>query len=169
LRPLQRRFRPWQTLLQGLLALGLAVLLAQQIVTAAEHHQRSGQSQIAADGLAMLWAPSVLALAGMGRTLQAVVQILAQALGLLGRRRAPLPSPPPSVASPSQSPPPVSPLREEYRHACAALGVAPGSSWAVIRAAWRRQLPQWHPDHGGDLELWHQRQSAYRLLAELKR
>lgn len=168
MRPLQRRSRPWLTLLQGLLALGLAVLLAQLIVTAAEQHQRSGQGQIAADGLAMLWAPAVLALTGVVRIVQAAAQTLVQALGLLGRRPAPL-QPPPRVAR-SPLPPPAPPsLQDSYRHACAALGVAPGSSWEEVRAAWRRQLPHWHPDRGGDLELWHQRQSAYRLLAELKR
>jgi hypothetical protein len=124
LRPLQRRSRPWLTLLQG---------------------------QIAADGLAMLWAPAVLALTGVVR--------MVQALGLLGRRPAPLQPPTRRGGSP----------RDSYRHACAALGVAPGSSWEEVRAAWRRQLPHWHPDRGGDLELWHQRQSAYRLLADLKR
>jgi hypothetical protein len=144
LRPQPRRSRPWQILLQGLLALGLAVLLARLIVTAA-------------DGLAMLWAPAVLALVGVGR----MAQVLAWALGALWRGRLQEPQ------QPQQQP--ASSLPDSYRYACAALGVAPGSSWEEVRAAWRRQLPHWHPDRGGDLELWHQRQSAYRLLAELKR
>jgi hypothetical protein len=144
LRPQPRRSRPWQTLLQGLLALGLAVLLARLIVTAA-------------DGLAMLWAPAVLAMVGVGR----MAQVLAWALGALWRGRLQEPQ------QPQQQP--ASSLPDSYRYACAALGVAPGSSWEEVRAAWRRQLPHWHPDRGGDLELWHQRQSAYRLLAELKR
>jgi hypothetical protein len=157
LRPQPRRSRPWQTLLQGLLALGLAVLLARLIVTAADHYQRGGHSQIAADGLAMLWAPAVLAMVGVGR----MAQVLAWALGALWRGRLQDPQ------QPQQQP--ASSLPDSYRYACAALGVAPGSSWEEVRAAWRRQLPHWHPDRGGDLELWHQRQSAYRLLAELKR
>ncbi len=144
MRPQPRRSRPWQTLLQGLLALGLAVLLARLIVKAA-------------DGLAMLWAPAVLALVGVGR----MAQVLAWALGALWRGRLQEPQ------QPQQQP--ASALPDSYRYACAALGVAPGSSWEEVRAAWRRQLPHWHPDRGGDLELWHQRQSAYRLLAELKR
>jgi hypothetical protein len=144
LRPQPRRSRPWQILLQGLLALGLAVLLARLIVTAA-------------DGLAMLWAPAVLALVGVGR----MAQVLAWALGALWRGRLQEPQ------QPQQQP--ASSLPDSYRYACAALGVAPGSSWEEVRAAWRRQLPHWHPDRGGDLELWHQRQSAYRLLAELRR
>jgi hypothetical protein len=144
LRPQPRRSRPWQILLQGLLALGLAVLLARLIVTAA-------------DGLAMLWAPAVLAMVGVGR----MAQVLAWALGALWRGRLQEPQ------QPQQQP--ASSLPDSYRYACAALGVAPGSSWEEVRAAWRRQLPHWHPDRGGDLELWHQRQSAYRLLAELKR
>jgi hypothetical protein len=144
LRPQPRRSRPWQILLQGLLALGLAVLLARLIVTAA-------------DGLAMLWAPAVLAMVGVGR----MAQVLAWALGALWRGRLQEPQ------QPQQQP--ASSLPDSYRYACAALGVAPGSSWEEVRAAWRRQLPHWHPDRGGDLELWHQRQSAYRLLAELRR
>jgi hypothetical protein len=144
LRPQPRRSRPWQILLQGLLALGLAVLLARRSVTAA-------------DGLAMLWAPAVLAMVGVGR----MAQVLAWALGALWRGRLQEPQ------QPQQQP--ASSLPDSYRYACAALGVAPGSSWEEVRAAWRRQLPHWHPDRGGDLELWHQRQSAYRLLAELKR
>jgi len=162
-------------------ALGLAALLAQLIVEAAEQHQRRGQVQLAADGLAMLWAPAVLALAGVAFTAQALRQALAgpEQGSVQGaeqwaeqwqwrrRRQAQVartpPQPAPAVPAPSAS------LSDPDRCACAALGVAPGSSWAEIRAVWRRQLPYWHPDRGGDLELWHQRQSAYRLLAELRR
>jgi DNA repair exonuclease SbcCD ATPase subunit len=51
-----------------------------------------------------------------------------------------------------------------YRDACAELGVVPGCSWEVVRATWRRNLKQWHPDQGGDAKRWLRRQAAYELL-----
>jgi hypothetical protein len=162
---LRRRRRPWAALFQGLVALGLAALLAQLIVEAAEQHQRRGQVQLAADGRAMLWAPAVLALAGVAFTAQAVGLALAGP----GQPRRRLRQAQVARPAPTPAPPVQAALSDPDRRACAALGVAPGSSWAEIRAVWRRQLPHWHPDRGGDLELWHQRQSAYRLQAELRR
>mgnify|MGYP003347412603 FL=1 len=56
-------------------------------------------------------------------------------------------------------------LLATYREACAELGVLPGSSWAVVRATWRRNLKLWHPDQGGDAARWNRRNGAYELLA----
>lgn len=52
-----------------------------------------------------------------------------------------------------------------YREACEQIGVLPGSSWQEVRAVWRRNLLQWHPDQGGDADLWGRRNAAYQLLA----
>ena len=40
----------------------------------------------------------------------------------------------------------------------------PGSDWALVRSAWRRSLPRWHPDQGGDAQRWMRRNAAYQLL-----
>jgi len=42
--------------------------------------------------------------------------------------------------------------------------VLPGSDWIVVRATWRRNLKQWHPDQGGDAQRWMRRNAAYQLL-----
>ncbi|MFM2081027.1 MAG: hypothetical protein RLZZ219_1709 [Cyanobacteriota bacterium] len=55
-------------------------------------------------------------------------------------------------------------FRNGYRQACEELGVLPGSDWAVVRASWRRNLKQWHPDQGGDPGRWMRRNAAYQLL-----
>ncbi len=57
-----------------------------------------------------------------------------------------------------------SPLDDRYRQACAELGVEPGTDWMVIRAIWRRKLQTWHPDQGGDHEVWLRKTAAYTLL-----
>ena len=57
------------------------------------------------------------------------------------------------------------PLLRGYREACEEIGVVPGSDWTVIRAAWRRNLKQWHPDQGGDARRWMRRNAAYQLLS----
>jgi curved DNA-binding protein CbpA len=44
------------------------------------------------------------------------------------------------------------------------LGVEPGTDWMVIRAIWRRKLQSWHPDQGGDHEVWLRKTAAYTLL-----
>jgi len=57
------------------------------------------------------------------------------------------------------------PLLAAYREACEELGLMPGSSWTVVRATWRRNLKQWHPDQGGDAGRWNRRNGAYELLS----
>lgn len=64
----------------------------------------------------------------------------------------------PAVAELAPPPP------DAYRRACAELGVEPGSDWALVRSAWRRNLPQWHPDQGGALDVWRRKLAAYTLL-----
>ena len=51
-----------------------------------------------------------------------------------------------------------------YREACEELGVLPGSGWQDVRATWRRNVMDWHPDQGGDSRLWVRRNAAYQLL-----
>lgn len=51
-----------------------------------------------------------------------------------------------------------------YRQACEELGVLPGSGWQDVRATWRRNVMDWHPDQGGDSRLWVRRNAAYQLL-----
>lgn len=51
-----------------------------------------------------------------------------------------------------------------YHQACAELGVSPGAPWSEVRACWRRNLLSWHPDQGGDPDLWQRRHAAYQLL-----
>lgn len=76
-----------------------------------------------------------------------------------------------SEAAPGGPSPPVKdltvrdiPLDDRYRQACAELGVEPGTDWMVIRAIWRRKLQSWHPDQGGDHEVWLRKTAAYTLL-----
>jgi hypothetical protein len=59
----------------------------------------------------------------------------------------------------------VDPFLRSYREACEQIGVLPGSTWQEVRAVWRRNLLQWHPDQGGDTDLWGRRNAAYQLLA----
>ena len=40
----------------------------------------------------------------------------------------------------------------------------PGSAWAVVRSTWRRNLPKWHPDQGGAVDVWRRKLAAYTLL-----
>jgi hypothetical protein len=53
---------------------------------------------------------------------------------------------------------------DAYERACAELGVEPGSAWVLVRSTWRRNLPQWHPDQGGAVEVWRRKLAAYTLL-----
>ncbi|MCP9916003.1 hypothetical protein [Cyanobium sp. ATX 6F1] len=69
-------------------------------------------------------------------------------------------SPPPAAAPEARE----IPLDDRYRQACAELGVEPGTDWMVIRAIWRRKLQSWHPDQGGDHEVWLRKTAAYTLL-----
>ena len=57
------------------------------------------------------------------------------------------------------------PVQASYAEACAEIGVLPGSDWIVVRATWRRNLKQWHPDQGGDAQRWNRRHAAYQLLS----
>ena len=57
------------------------------------------------------------------------------------------------------------PVQASYSEACAEIGVLPGSDWIVVRATWRRNLKQWHPDQGGDAQRWNRRNAAYQLLS----
>ncbi len=178
-------------LVLGVASVTAGLLLARLILTAAELHQRSGNGQMAHDALLMLWAPGVLAFAGLVWIVRGLLRSVLQLLRLLLGRRAPLQTAAAFAGSPGRAvsgkappgratsdraasenvvpgnagPGNVASVRvEPYLRACAALGVAPGSSWAEIRVAWRRQVPSWHPDRGGDLHLWHQRLEAYRVL-----
>ncbi|MFQ6537475.1 MULTISPECIES: hypothetical protein [Aphanothece] len=163
------RPRPLASLLMGLASLGLAVLVAGFIEEGAKAHLRRGNTHLAADTLAMRWSPAIFALAGalfLGRG-------LVQTAVLPWRRspehlRAPGPRRPPESWRPSRQRQLLRPAAahglDHYGRACLELGVEPGSSWSTIRAAWRRSLPEWHPDVGGDPELWHRRMAAYRLL-----
>ncbi|EDY37896.1 DnaJ domain protein [Cyanobium sp. PCC 7001] len=71
---------------------------------------------------------------------------------------------PPAAGMPAATAPGRTPEDPAYRDACGELGVVPGSPWQQVRAAWRRNLLQWHPDQGGDPNLWSRRQAAYQLL-----
>jgi hypothetical protein len=179
--PLRRYPRIVAPLLLGVASVTAGLLLARLILTAAELHQRSGNGQMANDALLMLWAPGVLAFAGLVWIVRGLLRSVLQLLRLLLGRRAPLQTPAALAGSPGRAVSRKSASGgaasgkavsgsvpwvrvEPYLRACAALGVAPGSSWAEIRAEWRRQVPSWHPDRGGDLDLWHQRLEAYRVL-----
>jgi hypothetical protein len=194
--PLRRYPRIVAPLLLGEASVTAGLLSARLILTAAELHQRSGNGQMANDALLMLWAPGVLAFAGLVWIVRGLLRSVLQLLRLLLGRRAPPQTAAAFASSPGRAvsrktasggaasgkavsgravsgkaashnvvPGNVPWVRvEPYLRACAALGVAPGSSWAEIRAEWRRQVPSWHPDRGGDLDLWHQRLEAYRVL-----
>ena len=147
------------------ICLPAAEALRQLIEQGARQQQLQGQADLAADALRMLWCPALLAATG--------VLFLAQALLLAGaglRRRRAGDRSRPKPASRRVQPPPMRwrPVRPADPHlqACVELGLPPGSSWSEIREHWRRQVGGWHPDRGGDLQLWHQRLAAYRLLRE---
>lgn len=52
---------------------------------------------------------------------------------------------------------------------CRELGVRPTASWSSIRRHWRRNSLEWHPDHGGAVEVWLRKQRAYQVLEALDR
>ncbi|MCP9904461.1 hypothetical protein KBY85_09995 [Cyanobium sp. BA5m-10] len=140
------------SLLHGLISLGLAALLTAFILVGASQHGGQGNSQLAADSLRMLWSPAIFA--GVGVLL--IANGLLRCLWLLLRRPV--------------SPPAAAPERpaDAYERACAELGVEPGSDWAVVRSAWRRNLPKWHPDQGGAVDVWRRKLAAYTLLEAWK-
>jgi len=141
------------SLLHGLISLGLGALLAAFILVGASQQGGQGNSQLAADSLRMLWSPAIFA--GVGVLL--IANGLLRGLWLLVRR---------PVLSRPVSPAAAAPERpaDAYERACAELGVEPGSAWAVVRSTWRRNLPKWHPDQGGAVDVWRRKLAAYTLL-----
>ena len=142
-----------ESLLHGLISLGLGALLAAFILVGASQQGGQGNSQLAADSLRMLWSPAIFA--GVGVLL--IANGLLRGLWLLVRR---------PVLSRPVSPAAAAPERpaEAYERACAELGVEPGSAWAVVRSTWRRNLPKWHPVQGGAIDVWRRKLAAYTLL-----
>jgi len=137
------RIRPaLESLLHGLISLGLAAILAAFILVGASQQGGQGNSQLAADSMRMLWSPAIFAAVG----------VLLIANGLLLKRPVS-----PAAAAPERP-------ADAYERACAELGVEPGSDWAVVRSAWRRNLPKWHPDQGGAVDVWRRKLAAYTLL-----
>ena len=53
---------------------------------------------------------------------------------------------------------------EAYERACAEPGVEQGSGWVLVCSTWRRNLPKWHPDQGGAVDVWRRKLAAYTLL-----
>jgi hypothetical protein len=157
------RIRPaLESLLHGLISLGIALVLAGGILATASQHGRHGNAQLAADSLHMLWSPAVFA--GVGALLIAnglVRSLWKMRRPRLGRPRSVSPSP---AAPPSPAPAQAPARPDAYGRACAELGVEPGSPWPVVRAIWRRNLSRWHPDQGGSPELWSRKLAAYTLL-----
>lgn len=153
--------------LRATFSLALAAVLSGLMQLAIRHYIETRHFELAADGKSMLWFPWLLVAAavcffGRGMVLT-ILGARAQARGTIVQphwRRGP--------QNPYSSRRFTQPIHQHapdpYRQACTLLGVLPGSSWAEIRACWRRQLPHWHPDRGGDLHLWHLRLAAYQHL-----
>lgn len=55
-----------------------------------------------------------------------------------------------------------------HRLCCRELGLPASSGWAQIRSHWRRQSLRWHPDHGGDVDIWLRKNRAYEALRSLQ-
>ncbi len=149
------------SLLHGLISLGLGALLADFILVGASQQGGQGNSQLASDSLRMLWSPAIFA--GVGVLL--IANGLLRCLWLLVRRpvlvrtvlsRPVLPAAP-AAAAPERP-------ADAYERACAELGVEPGSGWVLVRSTWRRNLPKWHPDQGGAVDVWRRKLAAYTLL-----
>jgi hypothetical protein len=150
-----------ESLLHGLISLGLGALLAAFILVGAGQQGGQGNSQLAADSLRMLWSPAIFA--GVGVLL--IANGLLRGLWLLVRRPVlvrPVLSRPVLPAAPAAAAPERP--ADAYERACAELGVEPGSAWAVVRSAWRRNLPKWHPDKGGAVDVWRRKLAANTLL-----
>ncbi|MCP9777207.1 MULTISPECIES: hypothetical protein [unclassified Cyanobium] len=166
------RIRPaLDSLLHGLISLGLGALLAAFILVGASQQGGQGNSQLAADSLRMLWSPAIFAGVGVLLIANGLLRCLWLLLKRQQRAKPVLVRPvlvrstpgrtvatEPAVAELAPPPP------DAYRRACAELGVEPGSDWALVRSAWRRNLPQWHPDQGGALDVWRRKLAAYTLL-----
>ena len=160
----------------------------------AEQARRNGNLEQAFDSTVMLVSPAIFLLAGAGLISRGLLGLA----GALLRKRPPrggasshqfshaagtdpsprhrpqpppTPAPPPGAVKAGPEAAPEGDLRghDRYLRACAELGVPPGSDWPVIRATWRRKLQQWHPDQGGNPELWYRRLAAYTLLEAWER
>jgi len=159
------RIRPaLDSLLHGLISLGLGALLATFILVGASQQGGQGNTQLAADSLRMLWSPAIFAGVGVLLIANGLLRCLWLLLSRQQRARPVLVRPVLVRSSPGRSAAIAPPLPDAYRRACAELGVEPGSDWPLVRSAWRRNLPQWHPDQGGALEVWRRKLAAYTLL-----
>ena len=161
------RIRPaLDSLLHGLISLGLGALLAAFILVGASQQGGQGNPQLAADSLRMLWSPAIFAGLGVLLIANGLLRGLWLLLSRQQRARPVLMRSPPRRSAAAE--PAVAvvapPAPDAYRRACAELGVEPGSDWALVRSAWRRNLPQWHPDQGGALDVWRRKLAAYTLL-----
>jgi len=163
---MRARLRPaLDSLLHGLISLGLGGLLAAFILVGASQQGGQGNTQLAADSLRMLWSPAIFAGVGVLLIANGLLRCLWLLLSRQQRARPvlvrPVPSRPVSPAAAAAAPERPA---DAYRRACAELGVEPGSDWPLVRSAWRRNLPQWHPDQGGALDVWRRKLAAYTLL-----
>ena len=159
------RIRPaLDSLLHGLISLGLGALLAAFILVGASQQGGQGNTQLAADSLRMLWSPAIFAGVGVLLIANGLLRCLWLLLSRQQRARPVLVRPLLVRSSPGRSAAIAPPLPDAYRRACAELGVEPGSDWPLVRSAWRRNLPQWHPDQGGALDVWRRKLAAYTLL-----
>ncbi|MEA5422319.1 hypothetical protein VB716_14025 [Synechococcus sp. CCY9201] len=166
--------RWWDSLLIGLTSMVIGTVLARFILAMAEQARQSGNLEQAFDSTVMLFSPAIFLLAGAGLISRGLLGLSSALLQRRPRHRSQS-EPPPSSGPPTSSlhaeadPQRAQPGHDRYRRACAELGVLPGSSWPVIRATWRRKLQEWHPDQGGDPELWYRRLAAYTLLEAWER
>jgi hypothetical protein len=159
------RIRPaLESLLHGLISLGLAAILAAFILVGASQQGGQGNSQLAADSMRMLWSPAIFAAVGALLIANGMLRAMWVLLRRQQRARPVLVRPVLVRSSPGRSAEIAPPPPDAYRRACAELGVEPGSDWALVRSAWRRSLPRWHPDQGGDCETWSRKLAAYTLL-----
>ncbi len=156
--------RRLRALRNGLISLTIGTLMALALLAYADQARRQGDLQMARDSYRMLWSPALFGVAG--------VLFLLHSLGPPYRLprgwplAGPAPRQPAAPEPPPGPPPPAAPAAapDRYLQACRELGVPPGSDWVLVRATWRRRLQEWHPDNGGDADLWIRKQSAYALL-----
>ncbi|MCT0224192.1 hypothetical protein [Synechococcus sp. CS-1328] len=186
--------RWWDSLWIGLTSVVIGAVLAAIILAMAEQARRNGNLEQARDSTVMLFSPAIFLLAGGGLISRGLLGLAGALLRRWSRRGGatphqfshatgadpsprhrpqtpPTPAPLPAAAKAGPEAAPPSDLRghDRYLRACAELGVPPGSDWPVIRASWRRKLQHWHPDQGGDPELWYRRLAAYTLLEAWER